>query len=226
MRRLASFPGPHGLGMRLLPGLPHFAVLPATKHCGKEAIFFIHTPQCSSSQVISQNPQAFIDLLNSAQPGPSGQAAGPGGSGAAGQGPPPQGGVPFGMPTTIEVTPQEKEAIERVGVECKLILSYPHTTSTHHHIHTPSHVHSTRSSYPHTVTATPPHNHCYTPTQSLLHPTYQCTITSTHHHMCTAKKHHTHTQSHVHTNAPSYPHNHTCTPSHVHNHTLPTHTIM
>ena len=184
MRRLASFPGPHGLGMRLLPGLPHFAVLPATKRCGKEAIFFIHTPQCSSSQAISQNPQAFIDLLNSAQPGPSGQAAGPGGSGAAGQGPPPQGGVPFGMPMTIEVTPQEKEAIERVGVECKLILSNPHTitcTAPDHHTLTLSLLH------PHTITATPHipmHHHIHTP--SHVHsnaPSYSHTITPTHHHI-------------------------------------------
>ena len=77
--------------------------------------------------MISQNPQAFIDLLNSAQPGPAGQAAGQAGGGAAGPGAPPQGGAPFGMPMTIQVTPQEKEAIERVGIECGLTLSLSHS---------------------------------------------------------------------------------------------------
>lgn len=69
-------------------------------------------------QVISQNQQAFIDLLN--EPGPSaagGQipnppATGEGGQGAAGQGPPGTG--PFGMPLAIQVTPDEKAAIDRL----------------------------------------------------------------------------------------------------------------
>ena len=86
-------------------------------------LLHVHPPPPLSTQVISQNPQAFIDLLNSAQPGPAGQAAGQAGGGAAGQGAPPQGGAPFGMPMTIQVTPQEKEAIERVGIECGLTLS-------------------------------------------------------------------------------------------------------
>ena len=93
--------------------------------------FFFPSPSCPpsstpSTQVISQNPQAFIDLLNSPQPGPAGQAAGQAGGGAAGQGAPPQGGAPFGMPMTIQVTPQEKEAIERVSIECGLTLSLSH----------------------------------------------------------------------------------------------------
>ena len=84
--------------------------------------------------MISQNPQAFIDLLNSPQPGAAGQAAGQAVGGAAGQGSPPQGGAPFGMPMTIQVTPQEKEAIERVGIECGLIPLDHHTiTLSHHH---------------------------------------------------------------------------------------------
>ena len=101
--------------------------------------FLPHLPSSTSStpstQVISQNPQAFIDLLNSPQPGAAGQAAGQAGGGAAGQGAPPQGGAPFGMPMTIQVTPQEKEAIERVGIEYGLIPS-------HHRTITPSHYHT------------------------------------------------------------------------------------
>ena len=90
-------------------------------------LLHVHPPPPLSTQVISQNPQAFIDLLNSAQPGPAGQAAGQAGGGAAGPGAPPQGGAPFGMPMTIQVTPQEKEAIERVSIECGLTLSLSHS---------------------------------------------------------------------------------------------------
>ena len=123
-----------------------------------------------STQVISQNPQAFIDLLNSPQPGPAGQAAGQAGGGAAGQGAPPQGGAPFGMPMTIQVTPQEKEAIERVSIECGLTLSLSHS---HHHTVTPSHYHSLSLSHchHHTTTITLSHHHTITITLSYHHTT-------------------------------------------------------
>ena len=78
--------------------------------------------------MISQNPQAFIDILNDPQPGPSRQAANQEVGGAPGQGTPPQLGVPL-------VTPQEKEAVEKVGIECG---SHHHTvTLSHHHTVTP-----------------------------------------------------------------------------------------
>ena len=78
----------------------------------------------SHPQVISQNQQAFIELLNE-QPGEEGQ----GGQGAAGQGPPPPGaagaGGPYGMPMTIQVTQDEKAAIDRVSVQTfGLVSSY------------------------------------------------------------------------------------------------------
>ena len=58
--------------------------------------------------MISQNQQAFIDLLNNPQPQEDQLAGG----GAARQGPGAEG---LGMPATIQVTPQEKESIERVS---------------------------------------------------------------------------------------------------------------
>ena len=65
--------------------------------------------------MISQNQQAFIDVLNEREGQGEGVAAG---GGAAGQVPPGAAGqVPpgaAGMPMTIQVTAQEKEAIERV----------------------------------------------------------------------------------------------------------------
>ena len=61
--------------------------------------------------MISQNQQQFIDLINEEEEGQGGQ-------GAAGQAPPPPGaggGGPFGMPMTIQVTQDEKAAIDRVS---------------------------------------------------------------------------------------------------------------
>ena len=80
--------------------------------------------------MISQNQQAFIDLLN--EPGPSaggGQIPGgpppaEGAPGAAGQGPPGGAGGPFGMPLAIQVTPGEKEAIDRVRIEIIYCVLY------------------------------------------------------------------------------------------------------
>ena len=78
--------------------------------------------------MISQNQQAFIDLLNEAGPSAAGgnlsapPPPGEGGQGAAGQGPPPPGGGPFGMPMTIQVTPDEKAAIDRVSDHTLCIL--------------------------------------------------------------------------------------------------------
>ena len=72
-----------------------------------------HTHTHTLFQVISQNQEAFIALINEEQ-GEGGQ----GGQGAAGQGPPPPGaggGGPFGMPMTIQVTQDEKAAIDRVS---------------------------------------------------------------------------------------------------------------
>ena len=86
----------------------------------------------SDLQLISQNQQAFIDLLN--EPLEQGGAAGTIGSqsvpGLAGN---PamsrmMGGVQGGMPMAgpppgtmaIQVTPQEKEAIDRVRLQCLL----------------------------------------------------------------------------------------------------------
>ncbi len=77
-------------------------------------------PHPPSLQVISQNQQAFIDLLNEAEPPASGQPPAPGGAaGGLGQAVP---GVPPGAagPMTIQVTPQQKEAIERVSVYFKI----------------------------------------------------------------------------------------------------------
>ena len=73
-----------------------------------------HTHTYTLFQVISQNQEAFIALINEEQ----GSEGGQGGQGAAGQGPPPPGaggGGPFGMPMTIQVTQDEKAAIDRVS---------------------------------------------------------------------------------------------------------------
>ncbi len=83
------------------------------------------TPLPPSLQVISQNQQAFIDLLNEAEPPASGQPPAPGGAaGGLGQAVPgvPPGNLPPGAagPMTIQVTPQQKEAIERVSVYFKI----------------------------------------------------------------------------------------------------------
>ena len=61
--------------------------------------------------MISQNQQAFIDLLNSSEePGQGGPAGGP----AEGQAGGPGGAGGF----QIQVTPEEKAAIDRVNTFC------------------------------------------------------------------------------------------------------------
>jgi len=64
-------------------------------------------------QLISQNQEAFIRMINEPEGGPAAGGGGEGGEGGA------LGGALGGGQGVIQVTPQDKEAIERVSAKTK-----------------------------------------------------------------------------------------------------------
>lgn len=110
-------PRPGGNPLEFLRELPQFQMLrnvlrqnpdmlqPLLQQIGQQ------NPQLL--QLISQNQQAFIDLLNEGGSG-SGTAQPQAGSSQAGQAPGARGAAGMEMPHAIQVTLEEKEAIERL----------------------------------------------------------------------------------------------------------------
>ncbi len=67
-------------------------------------------------QMITDNQERFVQMLNEPMAGEGGGSGGGGGGGAPGT-----GGVPPGAESGyIQVTPDEKEAIERVRTNCNI----------------------------------------------------------------------------------------------------------
>ena len=74
---------------------------------------YLHNFYASFVQVIQQNQQQFVQMLNDPEAGSGGGGSG-GGSGSGGGGSAPQAGGVGGGQEFIQVTAEEKAAIERV----------------------------------------------------------------------------------------------------------------